>query len=528
MKRASVSMAGLAAIGVFAVALGACSSSGAQQGGTGGDAPGTGGASGSGGATGSGGRPPGTGGAGAAGTGGDPSSSRPALVVSGPSGYWQTGQSWTEVTSNADVTVNDGAAAQSWEGFGGAFNENGWAALSKLSDDDRGRAMNLLFGDDGARFVLGRIPIGASDYALSRYSEDETAGDTSLSHFSIDRDLQGLIPYVKAAQQVRPGIRFWASPWTPPTWLKSGMASGNVPSPFDGGSMKDDDTNLKAYAQYFIKFIQAYQQQGIPLAFVAPQNEPNYAQNYPTCLWSTALYTKFLGSYLGKAFDDAGIGTQIMLGTMSKADSDADPAIVKSVLADATAMKYVKVIGMQWGMQTHVGDVKSSGIPVWQTEHVAGNCPFNGTANCKGVSKTSAPNDQAYAVESWNLIRDWIKTGITAYSAWNMVTDSSGLGIDTTRAWPQDALLTVDTSAGKLNVTPAYYVFRHFSQFADPGAQVVATTGGDAIAFKNPDGSLIAVMYNSGSARKQTVAIGGKKLQFDMPATGWATVNYTP
>ena len=89
---------------------------------------------------------------------------------------------------------------------------------------------------------------------------------------------------------------------------------------------------------------------------------------------------------------------------------------------------------------------------------------------------TAAPNDHAYGVESWGLIRDWIKAGVTAYSAWNMVLDTVGKGIDTTRAWPQNALLTVNTSAKTLNVTPAYYVFRHFSQFVDPGAKVVATT----------------------------------------------------
>jgi glucosylceramidase len=103
-----------------------------------------------------------------------------------------------------------------------------------------------------------------------------------------------------------------------------------------------------------------------------------------------------------------------------------------------------------------------------------------------------------------------------------MVLDSSGLGIDTTRDWKQDALL-VGTSP-----TPAYYVFRHFSQYVAPGANVVATSGGDAVAFKNPDGSLVAVMYNSGSASTYTVKIGSKLLQFSMPATGWATVKYKP
>jgi hypothetical protein len=98
--------------------------------------------------------------------------------------------------------------------------------------------------------------------------------------------------------------------------------------------------------------------------------------------------------------------------------------------------------------------------------------------------------------------------------------------IDTSRDWKQDALLVADS--GNVTPTPAYYVFRHFSQFVEPGAKVVKTTGGDAVAFKNPDGSLVAVMYSSGSAGNTTVAIGGKKLQFAMPASGWATVKYGP
>jgi glucosylceramidase len=84
----------------------------------------------------------------------------------------------------------------------------------------------------------------------------------------------------------------------------------------------------------------------------------------------------------------------------------------------------------------------------------------------------------------------------------------------------------VDTSTKKLNITPAYYVFRHFSQFVDPGAKVVTTTGGDAVAFKNPDGTIVAVIYNSGAAKTSIVAVGSTKLQFAMPANGWATINW--
>jgi glucosylceramidase len=441
------------------------------------------------------------------------------LVTSAPGAYWQMDGQLTEVTSErADVTVNDTSTAQTWEGFGGAFNEMGWYYLSMLSESDRDKAIHLLYGADGARFAFGRIPIGASDYAMDRYTLDETPDDTSLASFSIARDQQRLIPFVKAAQAVKSNIRFWASPWTPPTWMKQGPPSkGNVVSPFDGGTMKDDDATLQVFAQYLVKFVQAYAQQGISIEAISPQNEPSYLGNYPTCGWAPATYTKLVGQYLGPAVESAGLTTKIMLGSFNGGDSD--PAIISSVMGDANAPRYIKVLGFQWGMLGKVASAKSYHLPIWQSEHKCGNYPW-----AKQFDASTAPNDQAYAVESWGLIRDWIKAGVTAYSAWNMVLDTVGVGIDTTRVWPQNALLTVDTQAKTLIITPTYYVFRHFSQFVATGAKLAASSGGDAVAFKNPDGSIVAVMYNSGSAKTMTVATAGKKLQFAMPGNGWATV----
>ncbi len=489
------------------------------SGGATGGATGLGGVGGSGGTTGSGGA---TTSGGTTGTGGSSSSQTTTLVTSAQNAYWQTSGQLTTVTSgNATVTVNDGSVSQTWEGFGGAFNEKGWSYLSMLSQTDRDMAMHLLYGSDGARFNLGRIPMGASDYATSRYTEDEVASgsiDYSMTSFSISRDTQNLIPYIKAALALNGSIRLWASPWTPPTWMKTGTPMDS--SSFDGENMTDNAQILSANAQYFVQFVKDYAQQGINIESVAPQNEPTYSESYPSCLWTPALFTKFIGQYLGPAFTSAGLSTKIMLGTMS---STSDPSIVSAVMADATANGYIKVLGYQWTMKTSVASANSSyHLPVWQTEHQCGNYPW-----VSGY-KTTAPNDQAYAVESWGLIRDWIKAGVTAYSAWNMVLDTVGDNIDSQKPWAQNALLTVDSSAKVLNVTPTYYVFRHFSQFVAPGAQVVATSGGDALAFKNRDGSIVIVMYNSGSASTYTLAVGGKKLQFAMPANGWATVDYVP
>lgn len=444
------------------------------------------------------------------------------LVTSAPEAYWSTDGLLTEVTGgNADVLVDDASIAQTWEGFGGAFNELGWQDLSLLGDADRAQALDLLFGADGARLAFGRIPIGASDYALDRYTDDEVPGggtDYALTQFSIARDLMALIPFVKAAQAVKPNIRLWASPWTPPTWMKEGpFSTGSLPTPFDGGSMRGDDATLAAYAQYLIAFVQAYAQQGITIEAVSAQNEPSYTGTYPTCAWSRATYTTFIGQHLGPAIAAAGLTTKIVLGTFNGGGSDPD--IVGGVMGDDVARGYVGALGYQWGMESRVGAAKGYDLPIWQTEHKCGNYPWQ-----MPFDAAAAPNDQAYAVESWGLIRDWIKAGATAYSAWNMVLDPGGAGIDSTRVWPQDALLVVDPATRVLTATPAYYVFRHFSRFVAPGAKVVATTGGDAVGFKNPDGSIVVVVYDAGAAKTLTVSIAGKKLQFAMPGHGWATI----
>ena len=528
---------------------GGTSSAGGGGKATGGTAGSSGSGGAAGGATGDGGAPAGgaTGAGGGSATGGTATPST-VLVTSASGAYWKTG-TWTEAASGtATVTVNDGTTAQKWEGFGGAFNEMGWNVLS--SKDMQDQALQLLFSaTDGANFAWGRIPMGSSDYGMSRYTLDDTgddvtpnsdqsnrpAADTSLSKFSLDRDGQKLIPYVKAAQAVKSDIRFWASPWTPPVWMKTGYKTaaasppgGNAkkPSYFDGGNMKSDDATLTAYAQYYTKFVQGYKDKGINIEIVSPQNEPGYDQNYPSCLWDKTTYVSFIGKYLGPAMKD--LNVKVMAGTLSNGDAGKDIDNAQAAVADSTAKSFLSVVGVQWGVLDSVNSGTTfGGLPIWASEHKCGNYPWNPSGS-PAYNNTQAPNDQAYGVESWGYIRDAIKKGkVTSYSAWNMVLDKIGLGIDTSRDWKQDALLVAD--GGKVNPTPAYYVFRHLSQYVAAGATVVGTTGGDAVAFKNTDGSIVAVVYNSGAENKSfIVAIGSKKLQFDMPGSGWATVKYAP
>ena len=352
---------------------------------------------------------------------------------------------------------------------------------------------------------------------------------------------------MNAAKAINGSIRFWASPWTTPTWMKtrSGSSAGTAIScgnpvngsmtdsnHFDGGCMQDIDANLTALAGMFVKWINAYKGMGIVIDTLAPQNEPGLRPGLPVGLWAPALYTKFL-PISRVTLTTASLSTKIMLGTMSNGDNGStskDLQVVQAVMANASAKTIPSVMGLQWGMldlyEGKTGGVSPStfmtgSMPVWATEHKCGNYPWNPTGY--PAYKEPAPNDQAYAVESWGYIVDAInKGGVTAYSAWNMVLDTGGKGNDLIRPWAQDALLVVNGTS--LVQTPAYQVFRHAAQYVLEGQRSSATSD-TFLAFKNPDSSVVAVIYNSGGANANyIVQIKGMKYQFSMPGTAWATV----
>jgi len=447
-------------------------------------------------------------------TTGAPPEPEPTLITSGPGAYWMVGEV-TEGSGAATVTVNDTQTYQNWIGFGGTFNEMGWDALKEVSAEDRDRAMRLLFDKtEGIGFTHGRIPVGSSDYGLNRYSLAETPNDYEMENFSIDRDRQDLIPYIHAALAVNPNIKFWASPWSPPPWMKDNNA-------FDRGNMKGDDQTLDAHALYLARFVEEYATEGIIIEAIHPQNEPGYPQDYPSCLWSASVMTDYIANHIGPLFAQRLPDTEVWLGTMSNPD---DANIVSAVMGNATARGFVKGIALQWGMGD--GNLPSQyatqyQLPIMQSEHKCGNYPW------AGGNANMAPNDHAYAEESWGFFKNWIGKNVNSYMAWNMVLDTIGRSLDTVRPWAQNALLTVDRNSGTLNLTPTYHVFRHLGQYVEPGAVRVGTQGGDALAFKNPDGSIVTVMFNqSQQAADTTLSVAGATLQFSIPGRGWATVNW--
>ncbi|MGG1641311.1 glycoside hydrolase family 30 beta sandwich domain-containing protein [Paenibacillus sp. NRS-1782] len=390
----------------------------------------------------------------------------------------------SETQAQANLTIT-GETHQLVEGFGGCFNELGYVALNHLESDEREQVLHSLFHPEGEhKFTICRLPIGASDYALEWYSHNETDGDVEMKHFSIERDQQYLIPFIREALQLNPDLKLFASPWSPPTWMKS-------PKAYNYGTLRWEKDILKAYALYFVKFVQAYREAGITIHQVHVQNEVIADQKFPSCVWTGEQLRAFIRDYLGPAFEEYGLDTEIWLGTINAPDpweelmkktSTGFDEYAHTVLSDPEAYKYIKGVGYQWAGKNAIQRTTASypELRYMQTENECGN----------------GENSWDYAKYVYNLYQHYFTNGVNAYIYWNMVLEPKG---KSTWGWEQNSMITVDPADRKRTLNPEYYVMKHFSHFVLPGARRIGLHGswtGNAVAFRNADGQTVVVIAN--------------------------------
>lgn len=440
---------------------------------------------------------------------------RPGLVISGQDAWWvTTAPSEAPSDAAADVVVEADTRLQTWDGFGGSFEEWGWEALQRLEPSEQERAMRLLFDlNEGAHFTWGRLPIGASAYAVDRYSLNDVDGDEALEHFSIERDELRLLPYLRAALAVNPDLRLLAAPWSPPAWMK---ANGEM----DQGSIRNEAPILQSYALYLARYVEAYEEAGFDIEAVHIQNDITWVEDSPSCEWSAATLTSFVKDFLGPTFLARDVSAELWLGEFGILN---EASILEQVMADPSAAAFIAGVSLSWDTWSLAPALQDDyALPVMQTRHEPGNSPW-----LTGFAPDDAPNDFAYGVQTWDLLYKWIDSGVNAYMAWNMVLDEHDEGLNEVQVWPKNTLLRVDPETSSLVETPAYYVFRHLSYFVDPGAVRLATVapGAQTLAFENPDGSIAVAVHNRDAEQVTlTVSVAGRKPRFEVPGHGWATL----
>lgn len=442
-------------------------------------------------------------------------------------------ENWKEETKYSFESVGDSSAIklitekllQQIDGFGGCFNELGWEALNKLGDKKKTKILTDLFSPKEANFSYCRFPVGASDYALSYYTFDDVPEDFTMRNFNIDRDRYILIPYLKEALKIRSDLKLWASPWSPPAWMKVNghytLRAGGVKDTSTIGNemnpgknilnnataFKMEDDYLKAYALYFSKFISSYKAEGINVYGLHVQNEIAYAPQWPSCTWRPEDLAFFIGKYLGPRFKADSVQTKIWLSTINF----GDPNYVRTVLNASDAAKYIDGIGFQWAGKRAIGTIAKE-FPSYRLMQTETECGEN-------------ENNWQSAEKTWGLMKQYLKNGANAYMYWNMVLEKNG---KSSWGWKQNMLVSVDTATKEVTYTPEFYLMKQLSHFVLPNANRIEVKGNeDCLAFLNKDGSKVLLIANTKKEAKNVkIEVSGKVINAELKANSFNTFTW--
>lgn len=418
---------------------------------------------------------------------------------------------------SAPVTINvdDSVRYQQIDGFGASLTDSSaWLLAHKLNDAQRKSVMEMLFSPSkGIGLSILRQPMGSSDFAaVEDYSYDDMpAGqsDPKLAKFSIDRDRAYILPQLREALALNPKLKIISSPWSPPGWMKT------------SGSMIKGTLLPSAYgalAQYFVKYVQAYEAAGVPIYGVTPENEPlNIPSDYPGMGMSAEEQTTFVRDYLGPAFREAKLKTKIMVF-----DHNWDLIDFPiRVLSDPAASKFAAGIAIH----CYGGDVSAQSelhrrFPdkdIWLTECSGGEWQKGKLFPQQVGLVIGATRNWARSVVLWNL-------------ALNQDHRPFLGGCTTCRG-----VITVNDSATPAVVTPTvdFTALAHASKFVKPGAYRIDSNASgpgslENVAFANPDGSIVVIVLNSSDAAASfDIGWKGKYVSYKLEGAAAATFRWS-
>ncbi|MBB3110048.1 glucosylceramidase [Paenibacillus phyllosphaerae] len=430
-------------------------------------------------------------------------------------------------TANYSIRVDEDVTRQQMDGFGVSMTDaSAWLMNYKLDASKRAEVMEKLFGPSGIGMSIMRQPIGASDFNWEAYTYDDTWNDTSLNSFSISRDSAYIIPMVKQAIAKNPSMKVFATTWSAPAWMKD-APSGSTSQTLNGGKLKAE--HYQTFANYLKKYIQAYTAQGIPIYAITPQNEPKYeTSSYPSMGMNEQDQIGFIGDYLGPTLQSAGLATKIIAFDHNYLDWNYPNTVITSLknagkgnyVAGGAFHHYDSGDGSQMTSLHNAHPDKD----VWFTEGGFGtwNDPQNGTHS--GFDNMMN--------EFITITRNWSKSIVL----WNAALDQKSGPTLLAAGNSNRGMITIQNSDNShtpengVTYHKQYYLLGHFSKFVVPGAyRVESNTFSDmkSVAFKNPDGSKVAVVYNPQTASKSVKLQWGKQaITYTIPAKSVITFKW--
>lgn len=404
------------------------------------------------------------------------------------------------------IMVDPDKRFQEIEGIGGALTDASAETFYQMPEEAQDEILTAYFDqEEGIGYSLCRTHINSCDFSSESYAYTEVKGDTALEHFSIGHDRQYRIPFIKEAlSRSDDGFKIFASPWSPPAWMKT---NGNM---LQGGKLKPQYRD--AWARYYIRFMEAYEQEGIPIWGLTVQNEPMAVQTWESCIYTAAEERDFVKNHLGPAIEQSDHSdTRLIIW-------DHNRGIMyqraKTVYDDPEASKYVWGTGFHWYVGDHFDNVRlhKEAFPDKKMLFTEGTVfPFN-----------------LDSVRLWkwgerygeSILHD-LNKGANGWVDWNVLLNENG-GPNHVENYCFAPIIG-NRKTGEVIYMNSYYYLGHFSKFIRPGARrVIASSNNDdllATAFINPDNSLAIVVLNmTGESMDYRTWIDQKAFEATSPA----------
>jgi glucosylceramidase len=385
-------------------------------------------------------------------------------------------------TENQVINIYPEFKYQKVLGFGAAFTEAAAVNFSLLSPDKQQKVIDLYFSESGLGFNFCRTHINSSDYGVSEYVYVKD-GDVHLGTFNIDREKKDILPMIKAARKANPGLWLFASPWSPPAWMK------DTKRVVQGGRLLPE--YYPVWANYFSRYLEEYKKEGIHFFGVTIQNEAKAVQTWESCVWTGKEEGEFAANFLRPALDQSGFGeAKIMIWDHNK---ERVMERTRESMSVPGAEKAIWGIAHHWYSGDHFDNLR-------MTHELYPDKPLVATENSGGGSVIGAENwwgsAERYAKET---ILDF-NNFTSAIVAWNLILDQTG-GPVHNRNLGGSAPIVVDTGSKDLSIRSTYYTNGHFSKFIKRGAVRIGSSayndGIKVAAFSNPDGEIIVVILNT-------------------------------
>ena len=392
-------------------------------------------------------------------------------------------------------------------GFGVAITPSSCYELNRMDPAERKALLRSIYTKEGIGLSIARLCIGSSDYSAEIYSYDDMAFDTELAHFSVERDEAYVIPMIKEILEINPDLYLYASPWSPPYWMKTGGC-------MCGGYMREE--YLECYADYIIKFVEAYAAHGIKVSGITPQNEPNTQQNgkMPACIWHPELEAKFIGILRAKCVEK-GLDLKIWMHDHNFSD-------VNRVLWSLANCKGLKESCDGVAFHYYEGTVE-------QTKAVGVQYPELELHFTEGGPRLTDHYDTDWC--KWGtIVLKTLKAGYRSFTGWNLMLDECGgpnvgpfIGIC-------GGLVTHDNRTEELRYSGQYKAFSHIAPYITREAMIYPilqseTAGWMVSRYPKYDFALDGVLIDQQNGKKVAVLVNpndhGVQAQLKVDDTLW-------